>query len=376
MKHRLSITIAAALLALTATAALAQDAGRAAALNDRGKKLFADKKYFEAYKLFKQATELDPKGKYFFNECFTLNFLERYRDAVAACEQVEPNGADADLVDKTNGLLTELRKRVPPEPGPGDNPDNPDNPDVNNPDNPDVNNPDNPDNPDVDPNNPDDPNGPVSGGTPPPGPVQPDAFIKGGAPDIQSYKWSVGGELGPMVNLGIGNDSGDQQFAAGGFYLRGFANFLLSEQRRFGIQGSLAFTTLTPGDNSFDDTGISVIDVGGGAYKHFPLGRNMVLTPLVGVGLSLFQPELSTEFFAGGTARLESSFAFLFGSRGQHVISVTPALNVYSAASGNIEAGAAEDFNLDKPSASITISLGYSLRFATPFGASPLITLE
>lgn len=355
----LSIILAAAVLA-TAAPARAQNAGRAAALNDEGKELFAAKRYFEAYKLFKEATELDPQGKYYFNVCFTLNFLERYREAVEACEQVEPNGADAELADKTRGLLVELRKRVPAEPDPVD-----------------------PDGDPADPGDPGDPNDPppddpntVSAGNPPPGPVQPEAFVRQGAPDLQSYRWSVGGELGGMANLGIGSSDGLDQYEAGGFHVRGFANFLLDETRRWGIQGSIGLTALSPGEDNFFDEGLTIFDLGGGAFMHVPLGTNMVLTPLVGLGVSVFQPELATEAFVGANARLESSFAFLFGPEGQHAVSVTPGFNFYSAASGSIEVGDPDDFNLDKPSASFTISVGYSLRFSTPFGATPLITLE
>ena len=58
--------------------AIAQSAGDAEALNDDGKRLFKERRYLEAYKRFKQATALAPKGKYYFNLCFSLNYLERF----------------------------------------------------------------------------------------------------------------------------------------------------------------------------------------------------------------------------------------------------------------------------------------------------------
>ena len=365
-------TIAALALtaATTASPALAQNAGKAAALNEEGKKLFGEKKYFEAYKKFKQAVDLDPKGKYWFNVCFTLNFLERYRDAVEACEQVEPNGADPQLLEKTNGLLAELRKRVPAdEPPPPDDPDGPPPDDPDGPDGPDTPPPDDPNNP------------PPPGGNPPPGPVQAEDFIAGAAPDLHSYRWSIGGELGPIVNLGIGADGGDEQYSAGGFGVRGFVNFLLSERLRFGLQGSLGLAAFGPGDNSFDDTGLTLADIGGAAFVHIPIGRNLVYTPLVGLGFTLMQPDVgevdSGEAFVAANLRVEpANVAYLFGNQGQHAIVANVGINVYTAASGDALTGDAADFNLDKPASALMISVGYMARFSTPFGASPLITLE
>ena len=75
--------------------------GQAEVLNDEGKQLFVEKKYFEAYKKFKAATELDPKGKYYFNVCFSLNYLDalrrgggRVRAGAAQWRQRQPGRED------------------------------------------------------------------------------------------------------------------------------------------------------------------------------------------------------------------------------------------------------------------------------------------
>ena len=46
-------------------------------LNTQGKQYFAEKRYEEAYGVFRQAATLSPEARFFFNMCYALNFLER-----------------------------------------------------------------------------------------------------------------------------------------------------------------------------------------------------------------------------------------------------------------------------------------------------------
>src|SRR5678815_667147 len=95
-----SCTLAAALVLATASPALAQQSPKqqADALNDQGKQFFAEKRYDDAYGKFREAATLSPEARFFFNMCYALNFLERYQDAIQACEQVPAaDGADAGL---------------------------------------------------------------------------------------------------------------------------------------------------------------------------------------------------------------------------------------------------------------------------------------
>ena len=71
-------------------------------LNDAGKQLFAEREYDDALVKFQAAAKAKPSGKYYFNVCFTLTQLGRYKEALAACEKVEPSGADDKLKAKVD----------------------------------------------------------------------------------------------------------------------------------------------------------------------------------------------------------------------------------------------------------------------------------
>src|SRR5688572_9067782 len=102
---------------VTPVAAQNTPAEKADQINDEGKKLFAEEKYEPAAKKFEQAIVLSPQGRFYFNHCFTLYFLERYPEALAQCKAVESNSADAGLRDKTNKLIGEIEKRMPADGG-------------------------------------------------------------------------------------------------------------------------------------------------------------------------------------------------------------------------------------------------------------------
>jgi hypothetical protein len=55
-----------------------------------------------------------------------------------------------------------------------------------------------------------------------------------------------------------------------------------------------------------------------------------------------------------------------------HVLSVTPALNLYAAAS-QVDAAF---YGLDEPSLTFGVTVGYTLRFMEPFGMGPIFVLE
>ncbi|MBL4636436.1 MAG: hypothetical protein JKY56_21425 [Kofleriaceae bacterium] len=170
-RKRLVLALApvVAIASLSAPALAQAQNAEAERLNTAGKEHFKERRYLDAYKNFKQATAVSPEGRFFFNLCFSLNYLERFQEAIEACEQVEPNGADAKLRDKTNAVLKALRAQVPAQPtnpntNPGDPNTNPTDPNTN-PSDPNTNPTDpntNPTNPNTNPNtNPPPPRGPV-----------------------------------------------------------------------------------------------------------------------------------------------------------------------------------------------------------------------
>jgi hypothetical protein len=354
----------AATLALLCSLALAPKAraqnAEADKLNDAGKKEFKEKRYLEAYRLFKRAAELSPEGRFYFNVCFTLNYLERYQEAIEFCEKVEPAGADEKLLEKTQTVLAALRQKVPQEPAPTE-PTDPANP-------ADPNNPDDP--------NAADPNAAATGGStsamnnPPPPGVDPFAIEKK-APE--SYKWSVGAGLNVISNVNVGKIDSSNGYGSGAG-LMGFANFIVNPRMNLGAQVFLGVNSLTAVD-AVDP--LNLWDIGAAVYKHFPITDSLSITGLAGGGLAFFQPEATLdEGLLGFGGRFSAGVDWAFGPNKEHVVSAAPTLTVYTAANRGSAGLVPEVYGLDHPSATFALNLGYQFRFATPFGAAPLFTLE
>jgi len=339
-------------------------AEQAERLNQEGKRRFADEDYEGAYRKFREAATLSPEGRFFFNACYALNFLGRYEEAIQACEQVAATGADARLVDKTRQALASLREKAAAGRRDGEGR---------------VATGRTPDGgrraSDVD----------VSGAGRPPSPagLGPDPFVEGRAPRPRDgYTWSIGGAVGAIGNVDVGREvadgaGGDREiYGAGGGDFRLFANFIVSEKTRLGLQGSLGFGTLRPGDDNATGDSLLLGDIGAAVFLHVPLAGRVALTPLLGPFLSVQKPGgLSQGFIAGG-ARAELGISYGFGRRGEHAISLIPAWNLYFPASGDVEGLTPADFGLDVTHSTFGLAAGYAYRFSTPFGAVPLITLE
>jgi tetratricopeptide (TPR) repeat protein len=376
------------ILAATASPGLAQSSPEADAHNDAGKALFKERRYLEAYRRFKQAVAISPEGRFYFNVCFSLNYLERFQEAIEACEQVEPNGADAALLKKTNAVLTALRAKVPatpadptpvdPNTGTGTPPDGTPPPFDPNAVDPNA----------VDPNTgnpivaaPTDPNAATQ--TPPTNTSTGPAEIPGLDPFAipkpeGDYAWGLGATLSPLGNLGVGAgmDGAAPTYSGVGFGLNMFANFMYRAEQRIGLQAYVGIASLPPDDSiSFD--ALTIFDLGGAVYKHIAITDKIDLTPLLGVHLSLMQPDSnSDEALLGVGLRLQSSVDWYFApSSKEHVLSFAPGVNVYSpAASSNVLD--AEDFGLDAGGATLEFGITYQYRFSSAFGSGPLFTLE
>lgn len=356
-------------LAAASQPAFAQANDDAEALNDEGKKLFTEQRYLEAYKRFKQATELSPQGKYYFNVCFSLNYLERFQEAIAACEQVEPNGADDKLLDKTRAVLEALRAKVgQDQPGSAD----PDNYDPNGAD-PNDAAPSNPN--DGYPDNSNSSSSDANVGTGPaqvPG-VDPFATTKQAT---GAYAWSLGATVGPLANFGIGkNDSQDAPYDSGGIHVNLFGNFMYLETQKIGLQGYVGYSSL-PVSSSVDFDPLDIVDLGVAAYKHISVTSAVDITPLLGVHVSLLQPEVNLdEALLALGVRAQLALDWSFGASKEHVVSLAPTINFYSPAADGNELRAST-YGLDASGASVEIGLGYQYRFTTPFGTGPIFALE
>ena len=107
--------VAATLLALSlalsgAAQAQTDPAKRADQLNEEGKQLFGKNDFAGAAQKFRQAILFSPEGRFYFNLCFVLDKMGKYREALTACEAVAPNGASNPLKEKTDKVIATDRQ--------------------------------------------------------------------------------------------------------------------------------------------------------------------------------------------------------------------------------------------------------------------------
>jgi hypothetical protein len=376
-----SCALAAALLFAVASPALAQQSPRQQAdeLNNQGKQFFAEKRYEDAYGKFREAATLSPEARFFFNMCYALNFLERYQDAIQACEQVPAaDGADAALKEKTDRALASLREKLAAQQqSPGGETVTP------------VNSGGGATTGGDGTGTPVSSGGGATSGQPPAGTAPP---AGGGGPDpfvatqsagpVDGYKWSLGGELGVLGNLGAAKDEfGNDLYGPSGFNLRGYVNFIIHDSARLGLQAYFDIGALPPSDDNFDDESLGLFDLGGAMFLHLPLAGHLYWTPLVGLSLAVRQPQELSQGFISLGSRAEVGFSYVFGPGGEHAFSVTPGFDIYFPSSGEQETDfgdprPASYYGFDETRALFALNVGYTYRFSTPFGSTPLITLE
>lgn len=319
-------------------------------LNEEGKALMLDRKPEEASKRFADAAARSPNPRYFYNLCKAYHFQGLFFEAMDACGDARKNNPDASLVGKLDELEKIIREAAkeqnidlskPPTPTP--NPDTPINPDDPNP------------NPATNPNQP-----PVVRGVPPKN------LYEAVAPRHE-YVWTVGGELtGGSSNLGI--DEHDDSF--GGIRLH--VDYMLLSQLQVGAQGYVDLLQITPKDSTFEDEKTSVVNFGGALYKHFCVDR-FCATPLAGLQIGAFDNaglgENEFEVAALG-ARAELDVSVALGSRYEHVIGLHFGVLAYAKPSDSNEIVYDKGGNLPY------FAIGYTHRFNTPFGTSPILGLE
>jgi len=393
MKSRLaSLAIA---VAMTGTAYAQSQAEIADRLNEEGKTLMRGSQYAEASKKFQEAVARVPEAKYFFNLCVSRTSEGLLDDAITACRAVDVNNPPADLKAKTDKMVEKINdiaksQGIPPPKGTGGGcqgtdckPDKPIDP----------NQPKDPQHP-VDPNQPKDPQHPEN----PPRVAEvsrpqvhyapPDqSLVMASTPDNR-YTWTFGLDL-----FGGGGQVGQPDFygsAAGGIRIKG--DYLMDARRRLGAQLYFQYSHLGQGsnDSSFADT-LDIFDIGLAGYKHACLGSTprLCITPLLGVHLSLMSPANEMDGtgsqvfnYAGVGARGELSFAYAFGLRFEHVLSLMVGANAYSAVLSGPSAGdgsgslTAAEAGLDRGGVIAYLGLGYTYRFNTPLGGKAFVTLE
>jgi hypothetical protein len=140
------------------------------------------------------------------------------------------------------------------------------------------------------------------------------------------------------------------------------------------MQGYVHFTGI--GAAEYSDR-LEIFDLGAAVFQHRQINNNLMWTPLVGAHFALMRPGELVEGSSVVTAglRLDASVSWLFGSQHQHALSVGFGLNLYLPASDSDSISAA-DYGLDEAGVTAGLTLGYAMRFSTPFGQTPIITLE
>jgi hypothetical protein len=325
-------------------------------LNEEGKALMLNRKPDEASKRFADAAARSPNPRYFYNLCKAYHFQGLFFEAMDACDSARKNGPDASLTDKIDELEKLIREAAKeqnidlskPPVTPTPDPTQPD-PDPTQP-NPDPTRPNNPSQP-----------GPVTvRGTPP-------KNLYDAVKPRHEYVWTLGGEFtGGSSNLGI--DKHDDSFSG----VRLHVDYMLLSAMQVGAQGYVDFLEISPDGSTADTDKISVANFGGALYKHFCFDRFCV-TPLAGLQLGALDNaslgDNKFEVFAlGGRAEVDVSVAL--GTRFEHVIGLHLGALAYA------KPGESDEIVFAKGGSLPYVALGYTYRFNTPFGTSPILGLE
>lgn len=371
--HRFtSFAITVALTALVGRAHAQSQAEIAAKLNEEGKELMYADKYAEAAKKFAEAVARVPEAKYFVNLCAARLQEGKLDDALTACHAVELNNPTPEQKTRSDKLITRINEEAQKQGlqlhdvgGGGQH-------------GPDSSRP----NPNANPN---DPNHPTY--TPAVGRPLDTNLVVASRPEHR-YTWALGLDL-----LCGGGRVGEADFYGSAFCGgRLKTDIMVDPAARIGIEAYVQGVHMTQGRNQMAlAENIDVADLGLAGYKHICLGSTPAacFTPLAGVSLALMGPADDTDAtgsqlfnYAGIGGRLELAFTWAFGPRYEHALSIMGGANIYtpvlSGPSANDGSGAftAEERGLNTWGAIGYLSVGYTYRFNTPLGATPLIILE
>lgn len=380
-RNILALLILTAALGVAAPSAHAQKTpqDRAEELNDEGKELYRKGDYAGAANKFRQAVVLSPEGRFYFNLCFVLEKQGKLREALTACDAVNAENATAELVGKTVDFKAGIEKRLAAAGGGGgtggggdgtggdggggggDGGDGTGG--------------------GGDGTGGDGTGGGTTGGGGTYEPPPPDEGVTAEA-DPSAYKWSLGADIGPLSNLGIGREAsilgGDDAFSDSGVFVKLHIDFLISEARRLGLQGYINISNLTASESNVDlyNEQLSIVDLGGAIFQHRRLSGDWEWTPLAGAHIAVETVGQAEEALVTFGFRGEVAFSYVLGSKKQHVISITPAFNMYLPATGSTGTIDPFDYGLDQRGGTFAITVGYSARFKQAFGSAPIITLE
>jgi hypothetical protein len=391
--------------ALVASSALAQSpAQKANALNDQGKALMKAKpmRAAEATEKFRAAIVLSPEGRFYLNLCMSLYQEGKLGEALPACRGVKDNGAEAAQVQQANNIIEQFivpqmrAAGIDPNAGTGTTG---------------TGDTGNGTTGTGDTGNGTTGTGDTGTGTTGTGTTgtgttgtgdtgngttgtgdtgtgttgtgttgtgtaannftvapPPSLFAQTAAAPMHEYTWTLGGQL----LFTQGNFGTKGLFKQGGPALRVIGDYALSRNRQFGAQGYLTFQNR----DSIDTSDIlTVFDIGVGVYKELCKGR-ACFKPLAGVDLALLSVDNGDSYGVFGF-RGELGLEYALGSRYENVITAGVGINVYLPAQDQMDSTTAPSiYGFDKGSTSGYFGIGYTRRFNSPLGNSPLFTMH
>ncbi len=333
-----------ALAVLVPAAALAQPAPppanpQAESLNDQGKELYKNKDYQGAAAKFREANNIQPDARFFFNLCATLEKAGDLDGALEACDSVYQYGPNDELKAKTGQRAAAIRQSIrqrnagqagnqQPPPGDGGNQQPP------------------PGN-----GNQQVPVGDGTGG--PGGPPGPEIS----KPVPGEYKWAFGGEFGPILAADFTNGNVSPNLDAGGL-LRLYADKTFGN--RLGGRAFLGVGGLSQSAGGLSAT-LTIVEFGASGFTNVKLGSNLFITPMVGVLIAGLQE--SGDF---GTSDSVGTFGFALGlpisltlGGGKHVLTFNPAAFTYYLPSNTNNNGVNTSFD---GGSTFMITFGYQMR--------------
>lgn len=341
----------------------------AAKYNEEGKQLMYEDKYAEAAKAFAQAVAHAPEAKYFVNLCAARLQEGKLDDALTACHAVELNNPTPEQKTRSDKLIERINDEAKKQNlvlhdvgGGGQN-------------GPDSSRP----NPTPDPAHPT--------YTPAVGRPLDTNLVVANRPEHR-YTWALGFD----VLFGGGRIGQPDAYGSAAFGGRLKTDYMVAPLQRIGVQAYIQAYQMTQGRNQMGfPQSLEVGDLGLALYKHICLGSTPAacFTPLAGFQLAFMGPgddrdASNTQLFnyAGLGGRFELAFTYAFGRRYEHAFSIMASANVYtpilSGPSADDGSGlfTAEERGLDTWGATGFFVIGYTYRFNTPVGATPLIILE
>ncbi|MEZ4400485.1 MAG: hypothetical protein R3B06_10730 [Kofleriaceae bacterium] len=394
----LGLAVSLALVPTLAAPASAQSpADQAAQLNEQGKLLIRSRDYAGASAKFRQAIELSPEGRFYLNFCMSLYQEGKLGEALSACRAVGPRGGSGDQVAQAKNIVDQhivpqmraagIDPDAPPtgtgNTGTGDGTGNTGTGDgTGNTGTGNTGTGDGTGNTGTGNTGTGDGTGNTGTGNTGTGNTgtgasnftvapPPSLFDQKAAKPSHAYTWTLGGQL-----LALGTKEGYAgDYNSGTAGLRVTGDYMLSARSGFGAQGYLTFYNVGADAGG---VGVQVFDLGLAAYKEL-CSRRICLKPLVGLHIGAIGPAFddTSDSFARLGVRGELGFEYALGQRFENVITLGLGADFYTAATGgNDSTGSPSFYNLDTPGRNTYFAIGYTRRFNTPLGSSPLFTLQ